>query len=319
MVKRRTLLGSAAALALAPPAARSAGTADDAWLGRWDLTLVAPDRRHACWLDLRLDDGGVLRARMVGRWGRVRDLPEAQVESGTLRFVSPRADEGRDDDMVFTGRLEGAGLVGTTTGPDGRPWPWSAVRAPLLPRPQRVRWGRPIVLFDGHSLAGWQPAFGTADSWRAHAGVLTSRGSGTDLCTTARFHDFRLQFEFRCARGANSGVYLRGRYEVQIEDDAEPEGPAERTGGVYGHLAPRPAAPRVTEVWRRCDITLLGRWVSVRLDGVLLLQDQEIPGLTGGALDADEAAPGPVMLQGSETGQVQFRRLVLTPTTARCC
>ena len=314
MLNRRELLASGAALTLATPATPATGAADDdPWLGRWDLTLVTPERRHACWLEIRRDASGALRACMVGRWGRVRELPAVQVEAGVLRFVSPKAEEGRDDDMVFSAQLEGGALVGHTTGPDGRPWPWTAVRAPQLPRPPHVRWGRPINLFDGHSLAGWQPVAGSADTWSAAAGVLTSRGSGADLCTTARFRDFQLQLDFRCAPGANSGVYLRGRYEVQIEDDTEPEGPAERTGGVYGYLAPQPPAARVSGVWRRYDITLLGRWVSVRLDGVTRLRDQEIPGLTGGALDADEGAPGPLMLQGSEGGQVQFRRIVLTP------
>jgi hypothetical protein len=127
----------------------------------------------------------------------------------------------------------------------------------------------------------------------------------------AQFEDFKLHIEFMCAPGSNSGVYLRGRYEVQIEDDPDPEPANWRTGSIYGFLAPSPPAPRKPAEWHAFDLTLIGRRVTVVLDGRTIVADQEIPGITGGALDSHEALPGPIYLQGSEQGRVSFRNIVV--------
>jgi hypothetical protein len=144
-------------------------------------------------------------------------------------------------------------------------------------------------------------------------GALLSPGKGPELITNRRFDDFRLHIEFNCGKGANSGIYLRGRYELQVENDPEPEGPTMRTGGVYGFLAPDPEVPRVPGVWRRYDVELVGRTITVALDGRTIIDHQEIPGITGGALDSREAQPGPIYLQGSEDGHVSYRNIVVTP------
>ena len=133
------------------------------------------------------------------------------------------------------------------------------------------------------------------------------------LISDAKFNDFKLHIEFNCARGANSGVYLRGRYEVQIEDDPEPEGPTMRTGGIYGFIAPSPEQSRRPGDWQSYDITLVGRVVTVLQNGQMIIDKQEIPGITGGALDSDEGLPGPIYLQGSEAGHVAFRNITITP------
>ena len=98
-------------------------------LGRWDLTLKAPDREYPSWLELQ-QENGELKARLVSRWGHARPLPKAELANGVITFVSPKADEERKDDMVFQGRLSGNILTGTTTGPDGIPWTWTGKRAP---------------------------------------------------------------------------------------------------------------------------------------------------------------------------------------------
>lgn len=303
-----------AALGWGAPAAPASRSADPAapFVGRWDVTLQTPQRAYSSWLDVERDGKGV-KMRMVGRWGHARWLPKAEIVGGRLRFVSPKAEEGRDTDMAFEAERSGEALVGRTTGPDGTAWTFRAVRAPALVRKQAPQWGAPIRLFDGHDLNGWAPIDGSKPSWRAADGTLVSSGAGSDLRTDQTFRDFKLHLEFNCAHGANNGVYLRGRYEVQIEDDLEPEGPTMRTGGVYGYLAPNPPAARTPGVWRSYDITLVGRRVTVVLDGKTVIRDAEIPGITGGALDSDEGAPGPLVLQGTEAGQVAYRNIVLTP------
>jgi hypothetical protein len=143
-------------------------------------------------------------------------------------------------------------------------------------------------------------------------GTLVSPGRGPELITNAKFNDFKLHVEFNCGHGANSGVYLRGRYELQIEDDPEPEGPTMRTGGIYGFLAPSPEQPRRPGEWQSYDITLVGRTVTVVQNGKTIIDKREIPGVTGGALESDEGAPGPIYLQGSEAGHVAFRNITIT-------
>jgi hypothetical protein len=106
---------------------------------------------------------------------------------------------------------------------------------------------------------------------------------------------------------------LRGRYEVQIETDSASEPPSHHTGGVYGFLDPIPEQPRKADQWQSFDITLVGRTVTVVQNGVTVIDHKEIPGITGGALDSNEALPGPIYLQGSEVGRVAFRNIVITP------
>ena len=314
-MKRAALLPG---LALAAVQAAAAGSADDVggYLGRWDLTVKSPEREFSSWLEITRRDAGI-QARLVSRWGHARWLPVAELVNGGIRFVSPKEEEGRTDgDMIFEGRLRGKDLVGTTTGPDGTPWRWRGVRAPSLARQRAPKWGAPADLFNGKDLAGWHLTDpGTANPWRVEGGALVSPGHGADLVSNRTFGDFKLHVEFNCAPGANSGVYLRGRYEVQVEDDPLPAPAEQRLGGIYGFLAPAKPADRRPGTWRSYDITLIGRRVTVVLDGVTLIDDQEIPGITGGALDSHEALAGPIYLQGSEPGRVHYRNIRVTPAS----
>jgi len=281
------------------------------FLGRWDLTLKTPLREYPSWLEITEEDGQ-LRARMVSRWGHARPLPKIELSNGRIAFVSPKEEEDRKDDMVFEGTLSGKTLVGTTTGPDGTPWQWTGERAPSLKRTSAPHWGKPTQLFDGKDLSGWRMSDpGSKTTWKVENGTLVSPGHGPELISDAKFGDFKLHIEFNCAPGSNSGVYLRGRYELQIEDDPEPEGPTMRTGGVYGFLAPSPEQPVRPGEWQTYDITLVGRSVTVVQNGQTIINKQEIPGITGGALDSHEAQPGPIYLQGSEAGHVAFRNITI--------
>lgn len=290
-----------------------ATSSDQAFLGRWDLTLKTPQREYPSWLEIT-EEGGQFHIRMVSRWGHARPLPKVEISNGHISFVSPKEEEDRKDDMVFEGKLSGDRLVGTTTGPDGTEWQWTGVRAPKLIRNGTPKWGKAQQLFDGKDLRGWTPSDpNTTSTWTVENGTLVSPGHGPELITTAKFNDFKLHVEFNCERGANSGVYLRGRYEVQIEDDPEPEGPTMRTGGLYGFLAPSPEQPSRPGEWQSYDITLIGRVVTVVQNGLTIIDKQEIPGITGGALDSHEGLPGPIYLQGSEAGHVGFRNITITP------
>lgn len=290
-----------------------ATSSDQSFLGRWDLTLKTPQKEYPSWLEIT-EEGGQFHARMTSRWGHARPLSKVEISNGHILFVSPKEEEDRKNDMVFEGKLSGGKLSGTTTGPDGTPWQWTGERAPKLTRDRAPKWGKPVQLFNGKDLSGWTMSDPTAAAkWTVENGILVSPGHGPELITNTKFTDFKLHIEFNCAQGANSGVYLRGRYELQIELDADPEGPTMRTGGVYGFLAPSPEPPRRPGEWQSYDITLIGRQVTVVLNGQKIIDNQEIPGITGGALDSHEGLPGPIYLQGSEAGHVSFRNITITP------
>ena len=291
---------------------QSSSPSVEAFLGRWDLTLKAPDREYPSWLELR-KEGGVLKAQMVGRWGNARPLPKVELSNGHLTFVSPKEEEDRPEDMVFEGTLVGKTLEGTTNGPNGVSWKWTGQKAPALKARNAPKWGKAIALFNGKDLTGWKMSGTGTTVWKVEDGNLITPGNGPELINDAKFEDFKLHVEFKCDANSNSGVYLRGRYEVQIETDSIEEPPSHHMGGVYGFLAASPELPRKPGEWQTFDITLLGRWITVVQNGQTIINNQEIPGITGGALDSHEELPGPIYLQGSEKGHVAFRSIVITP------
>ncbi|HEY6129884.1 MAG TPA: DUF1080 domain-containing protein [Candidatus Acidoferrum sp.] len=293
-------------------AASSPAASAAAFVGRWDLTLKAPDREYPSWLEVS-EDGGTLKAEYVGRWGNARALPKVEVANGKLTFVSPKEEEAMPTDMVFEGTLAGKTLSGKVNGPNNTTWEWTGARAPLLERKTMPKWGKAIALFNGKDLTGWKMSAAGKNEWKVENGILVKPAGGPELISDAKFDDFKLHVEFKCGQASNSGVYLRGRYEVQIETDSIEDPPNRRMGGIYGFIAASPEQPRTADVWQTYDITLVGRRVSVVQNGQTIINNKEIPGITGGALDSHEGLPGPIYLQGSEKGRVEFRSIAITP------
>jgi Domain of Unknown Function (DUF1080) len=188
------------------------------------------------------------------------------------------------------------------------------VRAPVLRRSQVPGWATSDTLFNGRDLAGWTTQGPTTNNWTVRNGVLTNtRGGGANLMTTRRFTDFKLHIEFRYPPQGNSGIYLRGRHELQVEDNAERDWPlTTEIGGVYGFIAASENASTGPNTWQTYDITLVGRHLTVVLNGKTIIANQVIPGITGGAIDSDEGAPGPILLQRDHTA-VEYRNIVITP------
>lgn len=280
-------------------------------IGRWDITVHQGGREVPSWLEVQLSGFNTLVGRFVGGGGSARPISRVHYSGGKISFSIPPQWEREDKDLSVEGTLQGDSLVGTMTAPNGQAFQWVGRRAPLLQRKAAPVWGAPVVLFNGRDMKGWH-AMGN-NQWVAEGGVLRSPHSGANIVTDGKFTDFKLHIEFRCPKGSNSGVYLRGRYEVQIEDDEGDLHPAfDHLSGVYGFLSPSENASRGAGVWQVYDITLVGRQVTVVLNGKKVICEQEIPGITGGALDSNEGEPGPIYLQGDH-GPIEYRNIRITP------
>jgi hypothetical protein len=279
-------------------------------IGRWDLT-VQMDRVAPSWLEVKLSGLKTLVGYFVAEGGSARPIAEVKYDNGKVSFSIPTQWDMSNNPMVFEGMLQNDQLSGTITTPKGDKYPFTGERAPLLKRTSAPVWGAPIALFNGKDLTGWHMS-GKEQQWMVEAGVLKSPKSGSNIITDASYNDFKLHIEFRYPAGSNSGVYLRGRYEVQVEDNYGLEPSSTLFGGIYGFLTPNEMVAKKPGEWQSYDITLIGRRVSVTANGKAIIVDQIIPGITGGALNSKEGEPGPIFLQGDH-GPVEYRNIVITP------
>jgi Domain of Unknown Function (DUF1080) len=287
-------------------------SADDKIIGRWDMTVQdASGAMYPSWFEASRD-GAKLTGRFVGRVGSQRPIKSIEYADGQLKFTLPIQYERRRTDLEFEAKLVDDRLEGTAPDADGKPMKWTAVRAPKLER-KSPRWAKPITLFNGHDMSGWHVRDSVkAETWRVADGVMENTPHGTDIVTDQKFTDFKLHVEFKMVEKSNSGVYLRGRYEVQIEDNFGLEPESHRIGGVYGFITPSSNPAKKAGEWQTYDITLIGRTVLVVFNGKTIIDSAEIPGITGGALDSSEGAPGPIMLQGDHE-KIYYRNIVITP------
>jgi Domain of Unknown Function (DUF1080) len=189
--------------------------------GRWDITVFADGKEMPSWLEVTHSGTRTLVGRFVGVTGSARPISKVNFSNGKMSFSIPPQWEPEDKDLTVEGTIEGDRLSGTMVTSDGKNYKWTGVRAPSLRRQAQPVWGDPISLI-GEDLKGWR-AMGE-NQWVVQGGVLRSPKSGANLVTEKSFTDFKLHFEFRYPKGSNSGMYLRGRYEVQIIDSNLPAG-----------------------------------------------------------------------------------------------
>lgn len=279
--------------------------------GRWDITIEDGGKKLPAWIEIVHSGHKRLVGQYVGVTGSARPVSIVHFKDGKLSFSLPPQWEEEDNDLSFEGTIQGGILSGTMTAANGKTYKWTARRAPLLIRDNAPVWGTPVKLFNGKDLTGWR-ALGE-NQWIVENGVLKSPRSGSNLITDKKFNDFKLHVEFRCPSGSNSGIYLRGRYEVQIEDSKGKLPAKDLLGAVYGFITPSEMVAKDAGEWQTYDITLVGRMITVVLNGKKIICNQAIPGITGGALDSNEGDPGPLYIQGDH-GPIEYRNIVLTPT-----
>ena len=282
-------------------------------IGKWDLEVIKGDRILPSWLEVKLSGNRTLVGYFVAESGSARPISEVFFHEGTVDFSIPPQWDGFNA-MHFSALVSKGVLEGTILNSEGEPMSFTGVRAPKLIRSQEVKWCKPRSLFDGTTLNQWKPLESERQNqWEAQDGLLVNPRSGVNLITEEKFTDFKLHIEARYPAQSNSGIYLRGRYEVQVEDSYGKEPSSILFGGVYGFLTPNEIAAKKAGEWQVFEITLIGRRVTIVANGKTVINDQIIPGITGGAIDSKEGTPGPIMLQGDH-GVVAFRNIsIQTP------
>jgi len=286
-------------------------TAANPFAGRWDMTVTTPNSTYPGWMEL-VEKDGKPQVRVQPRAGSVHPVSGVRMEGSHLILVVSPA-EGNRPESTWDLTASGDHLTGTVKRGDTVAGQLAGVRAPALHRPEPKAWTNPEPLFDGQDLTGWEPDNPANNHWVARDGALLNETKGANLKSTRTFDDFKLHIEFNCPDQGNSGIYLRGRYEVQVEyEPAGTEDNYHSMGAIYGMLAPSREMPRKPGQWEAFDATLVGRTITLVRDGVTILDRQQIPGITGGALDANEAEPGPFFLQGDHTGGMKYRNITIS-------
>ena len=296
------------------------------FLGRWDFTVSTPTRSWPQWLEITEKDG-VAQGRVQPEGGPVRPVASVAVEGGHLIVTIGKGGQRQGRVVpatVWDLSLDGsAKLVGLQKQGENVSTKLAGVRAPDLKRPEPSLWSAPVALFNGKDLTGWEPLGDAAKShWVvSKSGELFNEARGPNIATTPKFDDFKLHIEANCPDPAvpagekqefcNSGIYLRGRYEIQVGSEGGMD-PTHEMGAVYGYFPARGALPVGAGEWQILDITFVGRTVTVIRNGVTLHDHQEIPGITGGALDSNEGAPGPLFIQGDHVGGMKYRNITIS-------
>lgn len=315
---------------IAAVAAMSAQQTASPFVGAWNLTGVAPDTGYVYWLEVK-ESGGQLSGMFLNRTGNPNPLAVVRVEGDELVFRGgqPAAPTGPE----YRARLENGRLVGrhtlsapSTSATQPTPVPtdrvvnWIGIRQHVW-RPSNANgahtYGAPVALFDGRSLDAFTPQNPSRPlGWTVTDGVAANEASANNLVSKAQFMNFKVEAEYKLGPKSNSGIYLRGRYELQILDDASDTTTRRDLThmAIYGRTPPSVNASRPAGEWQSMTAVLVGNRVTVTLNGQRVHDNAEILGITGGALDANELTPGPLLIQGDHTG-VWLRKLLVTPIT----
>jgi hypothetical protein len=308
-------LAFALTAALAVAAVMTVRADNKAFLGRWNLTGTGADSNAVFWLEVK-EEAGQLSGMFLNRGGSPVKLPAIEVKGDELVFTTA-APEGKTG-QTFRAKRKGDGLEGSTATTDGKTLAFTGARPPAWPAANANgahAFGKPVELFDGKTLDTWNLQMANRPSgWSIVDGAMTNEAKANNLVSKQTFKDFKIQAEYKIEPGSNSGIYLRGRYELQVLDD---HGKAPESHGhmaIYAWVAPLVNASKPAGEWQTMEAVLVANKVTVTLNGQKVHDNATIQAITGGALDANETQPGPIMLQGDH-GKVWYRKVTVTPIT----
>ena len=290
--------------------------ADKDFNGRWNIEVPKEPRHRVWWLEVTGAGTPSIKGRFVGSpGGDMNDIPQIKVQNNTLDFVFTRPDyNGIYTASISNGLLQGKFLV------EGKPeseLSWTGHRAPVLKDKDDGKWkeGKPVQLFNGKDLNGWSAmVYGKPLGWDVKDGIMGNKAGSNNLVSAEKFWNFKLHCEFRIGKDSNGGFGLRGRYEIQVIDDFGHPPDTHGTGALYSRIKAAKNASNPIGEWNTYDVTLIGRQVTVIVNGEKVIDKGEVEGLTAMAGDWNEAVPGPISVQGDH-GPVEIRKLVITPLT----
>lgn len=286
--------------------------------GRWDIRVENSANRRAWWLEVN----GAGTSKMTGKFisalgGDLNVIENLTVQNGILRFSFDRT--GRQPaKLVYTaklvnGMLEGEHFI------EGQPQKtlFFGKRAPVLKDKDDGSWkkGTPVALFNGKDLSNWSAMVpGKELGWKVEGGIMKNVAGANNLVSAEKFWNFELHCEFKIGAHSNGGLGLRGRYEIQIIDDFGKPAGSHGTGALYSRIVPSVNASKAPGEWQTYDVRLVGRVVTVTVNGKKVIDKGIVEGLTAMAHDWDESLPGPISVQGDH-GPVEIRNLTVTPLT----
>jgi hypothetical protein len=314
--------------------ASSVLAADNPFLGRWALTIPGGG---AGWLGV-VETNGQLNGSILWGGGSVVPVTTTKVEGDTLILTRVQQSKQKDAEgnslvkkstETITAKLDGDNLKLTTSTasddgqPRGRTAEFTGKRIPPLPPAPdlaKVKFGAPVALFNGKDLSGWKAMGKAPSAWKVEDGILRNDAvqepgkhkSYANLRTEREFEDCQITLEFRVPEDGNSGIYLRGIYEVQVANSFGHKNDSHNCGALYSRILPSENVSKPPGEWQTFDITLVDRHLTVIHNGKKTIDNQPVLGCTGGALWSDESRPGPIYLQGDHTS-VDYRNIVLRP------
>jgi hypothetical protein len=286
----------------------------NAFIGKWDITATTAKESYPYWLEVK-EEGGKLVGYFLNRTGSVTKLPEIAIEGKELVFSTGAPNRPNAVKPVHRAHIDKGKLIGELTTGTAK-IPWVGVRPP--------KWGKydansahkfekSVSLFDGKDLAGWKFQYADKPSgWSIVDGCMHNNAPGNNIISEQEFKDFKLLVEYKVESKSNSGIYLRGRYELQVLDDVGTEPVSTGHMGIYSRVKPSMNASKPAGEWQTAEITLVGNRVTILLNGQKVHDNVAIDGITGGALDCNEATPGPIMIQGDHS-KIWVRKVVITP------
>ena len=318
------------ALMMIVPAVGQESGEQQAFAGHWALEM---SNGAAGWMALELNEGEW--SGQLWTVGQPKTIKSLRYADGKLTFKralrigppeypgGPYTGEREMRDLEASVKGDSMRVVMEVTG--GQDFVHFGKRLPPLPpRPDlsKVKFGKPIHLFNGIDLTGWKlinPK--KINGWKVKDGELVNETPKKtfdafapygNLRTERVFEDSKLTIEFNVPPGGNSGIYLRGAYEAQVVDrDSRMQG-LQGVGAIFSRVRPTKNAGKPGGQWQSYEITLVDRHATVVLNGEKVIDNQPVIGNTNGAFQSDVTRPGPLHLQGDHTS-VRYRNVFLYP------